>query len=170
MLLTGTQKPADWLPWIPFQVFLALLSTSTQHHGLMAFGSVCLCASMHVWCMCTDVGVRVCVLSILMLSVSRMTKDFSSCHTIFSLSSPFPYSCPSQCHNLPFALRAASFDFSPSLPLRLTSSSPSSPGRQSDFRRSEWPACFGPAAHLSGSALFCVLRGKDCGDQETERK
>lgn len=98
--------------------------------------------------MCTNVGVCVCVLSILTLSLSRMTKDFTV-------------------PPLPFALFPASFDFSASLPLPHLFF-PLIP-RQSDYRRSEWPAYFGPAAHLSGSVLFCAFRGKDYGDQERER-
>lgn len=51
LFLTNMQGPVVWLPWIPCQVFWVLLSTSVQHHGLMASGSICLSACMRV-CVC----------------------------------------------------------------------------------------------------------------------
>ncbi len=55
MCLTSVQKPVVWLPWIPFQVFWALLSAGALHYGLMASGSVCVCAEAYVCvCLCTQ--------------------------------------------------------------------------------------------------------------------
>lgn len=76
MFLTIMQEPVVWLPWIPFQVFWALLSAGALHHGLMASGSVCLCAEVCVY-LCTQHIDAV---------LSRITKDILSlCHATQSL-------------------------------------------------------------------------------------
>lgn len=123
MFLTNMQEPVVWLPWTPFQVFWAPLSAGTLHHGLLACGSVCLCVCRSV---CLSVYPT--------YWCYRITKYF-----LFSLPR----------HPVSFFLY-----LSPSPSLYLPSSLPSSPQIDSlSVVGQTWPAHFGPAAHLSGSAL-----------------
>lgn len=101
--------------------------------------------------MCTDVGVCVCVPSILMLSVSRMANDslFSLPHHLFSLIFfsllLFVTVPPPPIPSLP-CLFLFYFSLSPSL--YLTSSSPSSPDRQSEYKRSNLASPLWPSSSL----------------------
>lgn len=160
LFLTNMQGPVVWLPWIPCQVFWVLLSTSVQHHGLMASGSICLSACMRV-CVCV-VHVHRCG------SVCLCTQHIDAVCVTFSLSSSFLSFSSSQCHPLPSPLYPAFFFFISLYPLH--SSSPLLPPEDSLSTRGQtWPAHFGPAAHLSVSVL-CIQGERLMGPGDRERQ